>query len=333
MEGGRACLKQTLSRGMLASGFIFLLSIILVGMGFLICEYDILAKEHDGVYPNNQTLSLEACKKSEDRSIRSFELKQKASTVPILTYHRIIAENDIGKAHLINGKRNTMITTKEDFERQMNYLKENGFMALSLKELYHFLVGELDVPKKSVVITFDDGFKDNYVEAYPILKKHDFTAVNFIITGAITNRMNHYIPKNVQYFSKKELIRSCDIFEFQSHTYRFHKKEEDSRGELDSYLVTRPKKEILEDIRTTIFHLHGDKLGFAYPYGRYSPKTIEVIKELGFKMAFTTEYRAASPKDHLFEIPRYQILSTTTFEQFKEYVEGRKYPSSPSNSR
>ena len=53
----------------------------------------------------------------------------------------------------------------------------------------------MDIPEKSVLLTFDDGYKDNFVEAYPLLKKHDFSAVNFVITGAVTKRSQPIYPE------------------------------------------------------------------------------------------------------------------------------------------
>ena len=65
--------------------------------------------------------------------------------------------------------------TKEQFTKQMEYLHEEGYTTLTLPEFQAYMEEEIDVPKKSVLITFDDGFKDNYINAYPILKKYDLT--------------------------------------------------------------------------------------------------------------------------------------------------------------
>ncbi len=315
-------MKEFISKISVASGFLILLCMLGLGLGFVINEYDILAKEHEGLLPAGQQIPLETCESGSERKIRSFAIDggNPAKNIPILTYHRIVSEKDIDKRHYIKGKMNPMVVKKRDFEKQMAYLKDNDYVTLSLNELYSFLSNEMMIPEKSVVLTFDDGYKDNYVEAYPILKEYDFRAVNFLITGTITNRVHTYTPEYVQYFSAKELRRGCDVFEYQSHTYSFHKKENNKRVKNTPYLLSKSRNEVLEDIKISIFHLSGEKLGFAYPYGEYSPETIEVLKEAEFKMAFTTEERAASPKDHLYEIPRFQIFSNTSFKEFKKYV-------------
>ena len=81
--------------------------------------------------------------------------------VPILMYHRIAS---------VPGDRNAL--PEEKFEEQMRYLEENGFHSITVEELQaHFLHGKR-LPKKPVVLTFDDGYEDNFSAALPILKKY-----------------------------------------------------------------------------------------------------------------------------------------------------------------
>ena len=182
------------------------------------------------------------------------------------------------------------------------------------------MTGEIDIPNNSVLLTFDDGYKDNYVEAYPLLKEHSFSAVNFLITGTVTKRVQPFKPSDSQYFSVRELANACDVFDYQSHTYNYHRRENNSQNIEVSYLNSRSDEEVSEDIKNSIHNLNGENLAFAYPYGEYSPSTKIIVKDLGFKMAFTTENRAASPDDHLLVLPRFNILASTTFETFIEYV-------------
>ncbi|WP_113930660.1 polysaccharide deacetylase family protein [Bacillus sp. P14.5] len=319
-------MKNIFGKTAFAVGFFTLLSIIAVGFSLTIEEYSLLAEEHDGVLPAEEQVEMEACVRGSEMEIREFEAEGNAAdSIPILTYHRILGKEDLKKVHYINGEVNSMIVYSEEFAKHMEYLHENGYETLTLKELHAFLKGEIDIPEKSVVLTFDDGFKDNYEEAYPILKKYGFNATNFIVTGAITNKRYSFSPKLSQYLSKKEMEKSCDVFDYQSHTYNYHKRDKDKPvdawGNHPSYLVAKPQDEIYNDIKTSMQHLNGENLGFAYPYGEYSPDTISVLKELGFKMAFTVVDEAATRDHHLYEIPRYQIYHNVDFETFKYYVE------------
>ena len=214
-----------------------------------------------------------------------------------------------------------MIVSKENFEIQMTYLKDNGYVTLTMAELYLFLTNEIDVPENSVVLTFDDGYKDNFIEAYPILKENDFNAVNFLITGTITKRVHPFNPKHVQYLSIKELNKACDVFEYQSHTYNYHRREHNLEKVEMAFLNSRTDEQVFHDIKTSIHNLNGENLAFAYPYGEYSPSTINILKDLEFKMAFTTVEQPVSPDDHLYELPRFNVHHSTTFEEFLEFLD------------
>jgi peptidoglycan/xylan/chitin deacetylase (PgdA/CDA1 family) len=305
----------------IASGFFTLLGALIFLTLFIIKDYHLLAKEHAGLFPESHQFPLNHCDAGLEKTARSFPIdEKKAANVPVLTYHRIVKESNISGNQYIDGKLNPMVVTNKEFNKQMNYLKDNDFVTLTLPEVYLFLIGEMDIPDNSVLLTFNDGYKDNFVEAYPLLKKYDFSAVNFLITGAITKRVQPFNPKYDQYFSIKELFQACDVFDYQSHTYNYHRRENNVHNIEVSYLNSRTVEEVTKDIEISIHNLNGENFAFAYPYGEYSPSTIDIVKELGFKMAFTTEDRAASPEDHLYELPRFNILAETTFETFKEYV-------------
>ncbi|MGM0843613.1 MAG: polysaccharide deacetylase family protein [Bacillota bacterium] len=319
-------MKKTFGKTLFAIGFFTLLSMIALGFSLTIDEYSLLAEEHDGLFPAEEQVQMGACVKGSEMEIRDFAVDgNETDSIPILTYHRILSEENVEKVHYIDGEINSMIVFTEEFEKQMKYLHDNGYETLTLKELHAFLNNEIEIPDKSVVLTFDDGFKDNYEEAYPILKKYGFKAANFIVTGAITNKRYSFTPELSQYFSMKEMEKSCDVFDFQSHTYGFHKRDEnkpvDEWGNHPSYLVSKPLDDIHNDLKTSVHNLNGENLGFAYPYGEYSPDTISVLKELGFKMAFTVVEETATRDHHLFEIPRYQIYHSIDLDTFKYYVQ------------
>src|SRR5690606_25822840 len=113
---------------------------------------------HPNLFPASQQISLKDCVHTSERVPRTFTINNNAAkTIPVLTYHRILKESQLSKSHIIDGEVNPMIVKKEDFEKQMHYLKENGFKTLTMMEFYLFMLDELQVPEKSVVLTFDDG--------------------------------------------------------------------------------------------------------------------------------------------------------------------------------
>jgi len=93
-------------------------------------------------------------------------------SIPVIAYHQVSVNDKI---------------TPQVFDHQMRWLHENGYESVTLDEFYRYMTGPAGArPGKKVLITFDDGFADNYTYAYPILKKYGFTAVIFLITSRIT---------------------------------------------------------------------------------------------------------------------------------------------------
>src|SRR5690625_1624246 len=109
-----------------------------------------------------------------------------------------------------------------------------------MQEFENYMVKGHQIPDKSVLITFDDGYKNNYEHAYPVLKKYDFKATIFIITGALQKKKQKYKPNELQYLSLSEVESSCDVFDYGSHTHDFHKR--NSKDE--SYLVSKERSVI-----------------------------------------------------------------------------------------
>ena len=94
--------------------------------------------------------------------------------VPVLNYHQV------------NNKFHTVLTMKpKNFEEQIQYLSESGYHSITLEQFSQYMSGEGDLPDKPVLITFDDGYEDNYEYAYPILKKYNMIATFFLITDFI----------------------------------------------------------------------------------------------------------------------------------------------------
>ena len=126
----------------------------------------------------------------------------KAKKVTVLMYHRIIDRKDLKEHHFDkSGELHDTIVTLQNFEEQMRYLKEQGYTTLTMPEFQSYMEEELEVPAKSVLITFDDGFKDNYINAYPVLKKHKFHATIFLITGNMERKSLDYNPSEIFHIS------------------------------------------------------------------------------------------------------------------------------------
>lgn len=255
------------------------------------------------LYPKDESLEVDACQKWVG-NIRDFQIGTEAAAnrLTVLVYNGIVNTDSPQSSSVL----------ASEFEQQMAFLAKNHYTSLTAKEFYLYMKNELVVPQNSIFITFDDGYKNNFSAAYPILKKYKFTAVNFIDTSQITKKNS----QSAQRITVQDLQKGCDVFDFQSHTYNFHQRNDEG----EAYLVSETKKAIQKDIGISLVNLKKEDPIFAYPFGEYDNETIEVLKLLNIKMAFTTEGKDARPGMDLYKIPRKMILPEDTLEDFKKKI-------------
>ncbi len=231
-----------------------------------------------------------------------------AKGIPVLMYHHLLEEEENPY------EDNSAILSVEIFREHMDLLYKNGYYTVGLDELEKFVRGEIDLPKRSVLITFDDGYKSNYEYAYPILKEYGFKATIFLISGWNTDEVVSFDANELQYLSWTEIENSRDVFEYASHTHDLHRLDGNEQG----YLITEPLDEIKHDLETSMRIL--DTAYLAYPYGHYNEETLEVLNELGYRMAFTVKAGRVKPGDPPLELNRYSIFSYTSLRDFKRMV-------------
>jgi peptidoglycan/xylan/chitin deacetylase (PgdA/CDA1 family) len=230
-----------------------------------------------------------------------------AKAIPVLMYHHILEDKDYPK------KDNGAIITAEAFREQMKYLFENGYNTITLEELELFIKGEINLPHRSVLITFDDGYLSNKIYAYPVLKEYDFYASIFMITGFIPEKKQEYDPSVLSYLTYEEMVEMADVFEYGAHTHNLHFLDGKT-----SHVLTKPDSDLIEDFKLNKELIKTDY--FVYPYGQYNSRTIEILQELGFKMAFTTKEGKVKPGDNPFTLKRIGVFPWTTMERFKRLV-------------
>ncbi|SKC79040.1 polysaccharide deacetylase family protein [Maledivibacter halophilus] len=235
-----------------------------------------------------------------------------AKNISILSYHHILKNEENPFPN------NESILSVEKFKEQMKFLHDNKYNTITLNELEKFLKGEIELPKNSVVITFDDGYKSNYVYAYPILKEYGFKASIFMITELITNEPTEFDPKTLQYLSWSEMIKAQDVFEYASHTNNLHKLDANNK----SFLVRKPEDVVYDDLKKTQEILKTTY--FAYPYGQYNKNTLDILNSLNFKMAFTTKSGTVKPGNNILKLKRYVITPNISLNKFKKIVD-RKF--------
>ncbi|WMJ80761.1 polysaccharide deacetylase family protein [Clostridium sp. MB40-C1] len=220
-------------------------------------------------------------------------------SIPVLMYHSVGFEKD-----------NPVRIPTDKFDKQMKYLKDNGFHTLSLDETYDYFSKGKAIPEKSIVLTFDDGYLDNYTRLYPILKKYEFKGAIFVITGAIDTEKD-FLNSN----QLKELDKSC--LDIQSHTFAHEKLSEIS---YDKQVKTlKASKDFLEkQLNKKVNYL-------AYPYGKYTKSTIKAAKEAGYLMAFTTDGKWSDKSNGIFTLNRVYISGFSDMDTFIKKVNDPNY--------
>lgn len=201
--------------------------------------------------------------------------------VPIMMYHNVSSSDQ--------PRMNSV--TPENFAKQMAYLHKHGYRVVPFSELVNSITEKKTLPKKSVVITFDDGFEDNYTNAFPVLKEYHFPAIIFVVTDIVGKSG----------FLTWEQIKEMEKFDisFGSHT-RLH-----------AYLPSLDKAEQRNQIRGSKEILE-QQLGhqieyFAYPSGGFNDSILSVLKEAGYKAACTTNrgYRRLNDDPYMIKRIRF----------------------------
>lgn len=223
---------------------------------------------------------------------------QKVQGVPILYYHSIMEENG-----------NKLKMPPDQFEAQMAYLQEKGYQSLTLDQLYQaeYLGGAL--PSKPFVITFDDGYIDNYTTAFPILKKYGFIASIFMISSYINEE------GFLSWSQLKEL--AANGWEIEGHTANH------------LYLSKQDTKTVLNELESSK-ELLEKELGypvnfFAYPYGDLNDKVAQAVKATGYVMAFTTERGWANNNVDAWHVHRVYCFADMGMSEFSRRLQNPNY--------
>jgi peptidoglycan/xylan/chitin deacetylase (PgdA/CDA1 family) len=211
--------------------------------------------------------------------------------IPVLNYHQIN-----NKAH------NALTLSSQEFEAQMAYLHEHNYTTISPDQLVDYLQYGKSLPPNPILITFDDGYEDNYRVAYPILQKYNFTATIFLITDFVSSN-NRYLTWN----QVKEMKENG--FSFASHTVSHISLTNASDQELQSQLTK--SREAME------WHLEQKIEYLAYPCGYYDQRVIKMAKQAGYRAAFTINLGRDTTTCGLFSLNRIPIFEGShTFLHF-----------------
>lgn len=222
------------------------------------------------------------------------------NSVPVLMYHHVLPESG------------GITSSVEEFDGHMKLIADKGYKTVTMDEFYMFKKGLLKLPKKSVLLTFDDGWRDNYFYAYPILKKYKLKAAIFAVTEWVelaSSKKSEF--KDVSHKQCKELLSNepgsvvCswnelnemrDVFDVHSHTHSHR----------ENFITTAPplgeslqkSKEIIEK-RMGIKEKH-----LCWPKGHYDDDAVKLALDCGYQVLYTTQRGVNLPDNELKYIKR-----------------------------
>lgn len=209
--------------------------------------------------------------------------------VPVIMYHSILADESLQGKYVISPKQ---------LEEDLVYLSENGYTTVTVKDLISYVEEGIPLPIKPIMLTFDDGYYNNYLYAYPLMKEYGFKMVLSVIGKyselySNTNDVNAYYSHCT--WRQLEEMENSGYVEIQNHSYNLHTYGKERRGakknsweSIDNY--TKLLTEDLIKCQTLL----EDNVGispnaFTYPFGALCSESTDIVKELGFKATFSCE--------------------------------------------
>lgn len=208
--------------------------------------------------------------------------------VPILMYHEVkltMAGKDV--------------ITPYEFESDLKYLQKNGYETVTMNDLIAYVYDGKALPEKPVVLSFDDGYFNNYVYVYPLLQKYHMKIVLSII-GKNTDEFSNIQDENINYshvtWKQINEMKDSGLVELQNHTYNMHKitaarfgcgKTSGESQEHYAHVLEDDIGKLQNEIK---LYTGSAATTFTYPYGKVSSDSVPVIKSMGFKASLSCDY-------------------------------------------
>ncbi|MET0026279.1 MAG: polysaccharide deacetylase family protein [Candidatus Thiodiazotropha sp.] len=217
-------------------------------------------------------------------------------TVPILCYHRF-------------GERGGKLeVSAHQFREQMQYLKSNGYRVIPLLDLLGFLEGKNPIPKRSVVLTIDDGHRSIYSVAFPILQEFDFPATIFLYTD--------YMDKGGLTTKELRAMNRSGLISIQPHSKTHTNLTRRDSGESKQRYLRRVDHEVEAPIVAISQKLGSTPRFYAYPFGATNEQVIDVLRERGVQMGLTVESEPNAAFTYPYTLHRSMIYGDRDLDAF-----------------
>ena len=250
--------------------------------------------------------------------------------VPVIMYHSIGYSDD------------PYTITPETFEEHLRAIRDNGYTPVPLQELVDYVDKDQNLPDKPMVITFDDGYTDNYTYAFPLLKKYNCRATIFVIGSSVgkstyKNTANPITP-HFDYNMAREMNLS-KLVSIQSHTHDMHQAEQYEltdkvrenvlplEGEAFMDYIRSVKEDFVESKSKLEGQIGSPVIALAYPSGRYNAFTESVVRNLGIRVTVSTtigtNYIRKYDKESLYRLNRFNMNEGVTTDILLQWLSSR----------
>ena len=194
--------------------------------------------------------------------------RDRYQTVPILCYHRL------GPG---SGK---MVVSAANFAAQLDWLARNDYRVVPLKDLLGFLEGKQPLPRRAVVLTFDDGYNSIYRHAFPLLKKYGFAATVFVYTDFVG-------AGDALDWAQMQEMAASGLVDFQGHSKSHSNLIQRLAGESDERYRERVEAEIRVPREVIRQRMQIPVTEYAYPYGDANELVLDTLARNGYQLAAT----------------------------------------------
>lgn len=228
--------------------------------------------------------------------------RQATSGVPVLMYH----------AFTTSGERDRFVLPADSFATQMRLLARLRYRVITLEELAEMLRRGEPLPRRTVVLTIDDGYRDNREIAQPILERHGYAATVYLVSDRLGDSNDWGDPGAL---ASRPMLDRTQIEEMRAGGTRFggHTRNHPRLPELGDDRVKAEIGGCREDLEAALGH---QVESFAYPYGLFDERAVEAAEAAGYSAACTTETRPARPWDDPFRIPRIEVEGSDSTLRF-----------------
>jgi peptidoglycan/xylan/chitin deacetylase (PgdA/CDA1 family) len=218
-----------------------------------------------------------------------------AAAIPILMYHHL-ADLPANASELLQ----TWTVAPKNFDTQMNWLSQHGFHTISMGQVVAHLKQRQALPSKPIVISFDDGWEEQYVSGFPTLRKYNFIGTFFVYTTPLDHSL---------FLTWAQLTEMSAVgMDIQAHTQ--------THPHLRTLAPEAAYKEIAESKKILEQRLGKPVTAFDYPFGEYNTAVIDMLKRAGFDSAVSLAAGYKQRANELFTLHRIRVSYNDTLDDF-----------------